>query len=202
MRIPVRLLIVGLACAGALAAGCSGSSSGSSGSTASSSGSGTSSGSSGTTGSTGTSQPFLGTWQIIGSGSATLSGMDIDGGTQTASGSTTTPSSGYQVTFTLSSSNLISVDSYGCQLSWSVSGTTATLMPNQSCVTSNGGGCSATYSITSGSLSITVVDANHLSGAGNLTGTITSTANNAAGCTGATASAVGQGSGTLIRVGS
>jgi hypothetical protein len=107
---------------------------------------------------------FVGTWTVSGNASV-ISGAG--GYAQTYAGG----ANNYSIVFTAGQmSDLESIDSYGCKLQWSVSGSTATLEPSQSC-TIPASGQSWVLNASSGVASLTVVDATHLSGTANLGGT-------------------------------
>jgi hypothetical protein len=109
--------------------------------------------------------PFIGTWTVGGNSSLTMSGKtETNSGILTASQYTLVMSRG-------TTSDLSSLDTFGCKLQWSVSGATATLVPNQTCtLTPQGGGTPSTIAITMGGITLTTVDATHLSGSGTLGG--------------------------------
>jgi hypothetical protein len=113
-------------------------------------------------------QPFLGTWAVASGNSSLTTGTGS--GQQTTPGGTTTPVQGYSIIFAHgTTSDLASLDNVGCRLLWSVSGATATAEPNQSCTVTFSGSTS-TFTIGTGTISLTATDSTHLSGTGNVTG--------------------------------
>ena len=142
--------------------GTSGSGSGSSGNASSST---SSSG-----GATSGAHAFLGTWTVSGNANMTCTGSASNSGAQTGA----PPASAYNVVFAAgASADLVSIDSAGCQLLWTVQGQTATLQPGQSCdVTTPNDSLHVQLDSTS-TLTLTVLDANDLSGSGSLRGMAT-----------------------------
>jgi hypothetical protein len=138
---------------------------------------------------------FVGTWTVSGNGTVTCT--SCDGGNQQSSGSGSPAAQQYNVVFSLGTvSDLVSIDSAGCVLNWDVAGTTAEILPNQSCIISpQGASQSDTLSIESGTMQLTIVDVDHLTGSGNLTGTLTV----GGALTGMTSNVTAQAAGTLIR---
>ena len=104
----------------------------------------------------------------------------------------------YSITFKEGAgSDLQSLDSFGCQLRWSVSGSTASLDPNQFCVVTPPDGGGAAISITldpSATVSLSVVDGAHVSLSGSVSGALKSNSGNADTCK-------ATGTGTLVRTG-
>jgi hypothetical protein len=135
-------------------------------------GSSSSSSSTGSSSSGGTSSngalSFVGNWQVAGTYTVTL---DTDAGPQTFSSSSVQPAQGYTVSFALNRSDgLVSLDSYGCQIQWTVAGNTANSVAAPASCTFNGG--TGVLAWETGGVTITVVDANDLSGSLDLTGYI------------------------------
>jgi hypothetical protein len=134
--------------------------------------------------------PFVGTWQVSGTGLATRGSADT---LQTFSRSSAVPIQTYQIVLAKGQrSDLVSIDSFGCRLQWEVSGSTALIEPLQGC-TARGG---YSIEINSGTASMTVVDAAHLSVNGKLSGTISQ----GGAILGVTTAASAQIAGTLTRV--
>jgi hypothetical protein len=138
---------------------------------------------------------FVGAWLVSGNGFFTCNSA-------TYGFSSAAPVRSYQIALAKGqNSDLSSIDSLGCQLLWDVSGKTATIRLNQGCTASSPSSSgpaqgNLTIAVSGGSATLTVVDSNHLSGIGNLTGSFTQ-ASPLAHC----GMASGLGNGTLTRVG-
>jgi hypothetical protein len=116
-------------------------------------------------------QPFIGTWTVASGNGSLTTGTGAN--QQTAPGGTTVPIQGYSIIFAQgTTSDLASLDNVGCKLLWSVSGSTATVLPNQTC-TITVSGATSTFTLGTGTISLAVTDSSHLSGTGNITGNCT-----------------------------
>ncbi len=160
-------LLAALSCAGGggtpTAGTGSGSSSGSGSGSSGTGSSGTGSSGSGTSGGPSGVHAFLGTWTVSGNATYNCNATSIGTGTESGSPS----SSAYNIAFAAgTSADLVSIDSAGCQLLWSVQGQTASMEPGQSCTITVSGGSAQVQIDSSSTISLTVVDANHLSGNG------------------------------------
>lgn len=109
---------------------------------------------------------FVGTWGVSGSGLLTEAHGNSLNSVQTTQGTTATPLAQYQITFAKGTdTDLVSLDNAGCMLKWSLSGSTASTVPGQSCVARG-----VTFVLGTGGVSLTPVDTTHLSGVGDATG--------------------------------
>ena len=104
--------------------------------------------------------PFLGEWTVSGNGNFTSEGR-------------TSPFSGavektkWNVVFSKgSTSDLVSIDSAGCKLEWSVSGKDAKMNAPQTCTVTSG--MSMAVNVDSSTVTLTPTDATHLSGSGDV----------------------------------
>ncbi len=120
---------------------------------------------------------FLGTWGVSGSAS-----INCDG--ETGSASSSTPVDNYHVVFAVGiDSDLVSQDTAGCSMKWSVSGKSATFKGMQPCTLKG-----RTITLETGAIKLAVIDEDHLSVSADVAGAISD-------CGTVTASGVG----TLIR---
>lgn len=111
--------------------------------------------------------PFVGVWKV--SGNATIT-CGTGSNAQANTASSVSPVDGYQITLAVGTqSDLVSLDTGGCQVLWSVSGDTATSQPSPACTLSDG----TAATVKAGSMTLKVVDHNTLSGSANLSGTLT-----------------------------
>jgi hypothetical protein len=110
---------------------------------------------------------YLGTWTVGGNG--TLTQTTSFSGAQTMPFSGSAPASQYNIAFSKgTSSDLVSIDKYGCKLTWSVSGGGANLDVPQSCTASG----SLIVQVNSGNLTLTPQDETHLSAGGHVAGLV------------------------------
>ena len=106
----------------------------------------------------GSPTPFLGKWRVTGNGT-----LSTDMGPDPFSGSV--PTEKFNLVFAKGgASDLESIDNYGCRINWSVNGNAASLVVPQRLT------CYGVIDVETGSLQLTPVDADHLSGSGMVSG--------------------------------